>query len=623
MANEQHHVCAYPWQQLLIDLTGEVVPCCFWTGYGNTGKPLGNTNNNTIDEIWNGPGYRRLRLQIVNNNTEGFPCHECLAYKWGQGQYPHFTWPTAFAPESGLCYLTRIPESFLKAAKAEEGAFELLEDGKPLGLGDCLHADIRRHGGGRFSVWGEQLYLSTSDNSDPRHNGRVYTLRRGNARHDLPATVTDAASGRNIKRAHQEYTEHKVELTAKPSMVTFISTADCNIDCGFCSQNKVRKLNVRHRPETEADVLAHVPYLIQFLWHGGEPFLIKGFRTFYENYQTSDNPNLTFGFTSNGVMITEPVLAQLQKFPRLNASVSMDSFLRASYERIRAGARYDTVLQNVLRLMKAYDAPTRIFAVGSVVMKSNFRELADNVRFALEHDIGTNFGPLLIYPAHERLDVFHDIGAETTGWDEALAEALELARDAVGRHHRAVERVNPLGQLEALVDILRRARERYRETVELKVNVEDPYNAIPQMPYPYVTFLDNGKAERAMSYLPLTRPGKFAVRLPAQEYFAPGMWCYSVLPDVHDETELVAYSEFQRQGPKVRPPATVRIVLPPYEKRSKVRNIVLAKKPGALPLIVLDPEKDLATPINVARPVPSGLLRRALRQFARLTGLRK
>src|SRR5438045_869955 len=82
MANEQPNICAYPWQQMIIDLTGEVVPCCFWSGYGNSGKPLGNTNVNTLDEIWNGPEYRRLRLQIVNNNTEGFPCHECLAYKW-------------------------------------------------------------------------------------------------------------------------------------------------------------------------------------------------------------------------------------------------------------------------------------------------------------------------------------------------------------------------------------------------------------------------------------------------------------------------------------------------------------------------------------------------------------
>src|SRR5262249_47295331 len=139
-------------------------------------------------------------------------------------------------------------------------------------------------------------------------NGRTYILRRGNLCCQLPSTVEDSQSGRNINLAYQEYCEQKVALTAKPSMITFISTADCNIDCGFCSQNTVRQLNVRHRPGTQQDVLAHVPSLIQFTWHGGEPFLIKGFRDFYENYQVSDNPNLAFGFTSNGVMLIEPVL---------------------------------------------------------------------------------------------------------------------------------------------------------------------------------------------------------------------------------------------------------------------------------------------------------------------------
>src|SRR5262249_33644384 len=163
-----------------------------------------------------------------------------------------------------------------------QGAYELLEDGKPLGPGDCLHDDIRKHGAGRFSFWGEQLYMSTPDGSDPRQNGRTYTIRRGNVCHDLCSPIEDSESRRNVKLAYPESLEGKSELTAKPSMITFISTADCNIDCGFCSQNKVRKPNVRHRPETEPDVLAHVPYLIQFQWQGGEPFLIKGFREFLE-----------------------------------------------------------------------------------------------------------------------------------------------------------------------------------------------------------------------------------------------------------------------------------------------------------------------------------------------------
>jgi len=36
---------------------------------------------------------------------------------------------------------------------------------------------VRQLGGGRYSVWGNFLYFSSSDNSDPRTNGRVYRLR--------------------------------------------------------------------------------------------------------------------------------------------------------------------------------------------------------------------------------------------------------------------------------------------------------------------------------------------------------------------------------------------------------------------------------------------------------------
>ena len=43
----------------------------------------------------------------------------------------------------------------------------------------CLHADIRSLGGGRFSHWGNNLFFSASDNTDPRTNGRTYTYQIG------------------------------------------------------------------------------------------------------------------------------------------------------------------------------------------------------------------------------------------------------------------------------------------------------------------------------------------------------------------------------------------------------------------------------------------------------------
>jgi len=79
-------------------------------------------------------------------------------------------------PERGLCFVAPMPAGLLSDV---EGAsrVELLEDGRPLGPGHCPHDDVRAHGGGRYSHWGEWMYFSSSDGSDPRDNGRVYTFR--------------------------------------------------------------------------------------------------------------------------------------------------------------------------------------------------------------------------------------------------------------------------------------------------------------------------------------------------------------------------------------------------------------------------------------------------------------
>jgi len=54
----------------------------------------------------------------------------------------------------------------------------LREDGRLLGPAHALHDDIRKVGKGRFSHWNNSrwVYFSTSDNSDPRVNGRSYTV---------------------------------------------------------------------------------------------------------------------------------------------------------------------------------------------------------------------------------------------------------------------------------------------------------------------------------------------------------------------------------------------------------------------------------------------------------------
>jgi 2-polyprenyl-6-hydroxyphenyl methylase/3-demethylubiquinone-9 3-methyltransferase len=52
----------------------------------------------------------------------------------------------------------------------------VFEDDRQLAFPHSLHNDIKRRGCGRFSHWGDRIYFSTSDGSDPNRNGRLYRL---------------------------------------------------------------------------------------------------------------------------------------------------------------------------------------------------------------------------------------------------------------------------------------------------------------------------------------------------------------------------------------------------------------------------------------------------------------
>lgn len=91
-----------------------------------------------------------------------------------------------FESETGHCYRADLPGRLLDDETALS-ELVLFEDGEALEGAHSAHDEIRRVGQGRFSHWGSRLYFSTSDNSDPRSNGRRYTVRevrQRNARQD-------------------------------------------------------------------------------------------------------------------------------------------------------------------------------------------------------------------------------------------------------------------------------------------------------------------------------------------------------------------------------------------------------------------------------------------------------
>jgi len=71
-ANGGKVLCDYPWTRFEVNHpTGDVNPCCMsWA-------KLGNVNENTISEIWNGPGYQEFRRKMLRGDIREYCPTNC------------------------------------------------------------------------------------------------------------------------------------------------------------------------------------------------------------------------------------------------------------------------------------------------------------------------------------------------------------------------------------------------------------------------------------------------------------------------------------------------------------------------------------------------------------------
>lgn len=86
---------------------------------------------------------------------------------------------SAISAAGDLCYVAVLPDDAPPGDDvhdSDQSTLRLFEDGSEIGPAHALHADITRNGSGAFSHWGRQLYFSSSDRTDPRANGRRYTI---------------------------------------------------------------------------------------------------------------------------------------------------------------------------------------------------------------------------------------------------------------------------------------------------------------------------------------------------------------------------------------------------------------------------------------------------------------
>jgi len=87
----------------------------------------------------------------------------------------HDVAPEGLEPLSGEAFVVSTPTAW-PSDRESFSTLMVLEDDRPLPAPHARHADVERLGGGRYSHWSGEVRFSTSDGSDPRRNGRRYSL---------------------------------------------------------------------------------------------------------------------------------------------------------------------------------------------------------------------------------------------------------------------------------------------------------------------------------------------------------------------------------------------------------------------------------------------------------------
>lgn len=79
-------------------------------------------------------------------------------------------------PSKGHCYMVQVPD-YLTSDKDGVSKLMIFENSIPLKHPHAIHSEIEELGAGRYSHWESWILFSTTDNTDPNSNGRVYSVR--------------------------------------------------------------------------------------------------------------------------------------------------------------------------------------------------------------------------------------------------------------------------------------------------------------------------------------------------------------------------------------------------------------------------------------------------------------
>lgn len=186
-----------------------------------------------------------------------------------------------------------------------------------------------------------------------------------------------------------EAAEGKIVLGSRPRTLMAILTTKCNLKCIMCTRVKLKPQSLPL--EAVERFYSLFAYLERVDWQGGEVFLVDYFKDLF--LKTASFPHILQNINTNALLIDKE-WAEIFAHSNVSLLCSIDSVVKATYETIRYGGRFENLLNSLDLINEAdknYNGKVNLDLV-AVVMKRNYRELSLFPEFCKKY----NFRSLLL-----------------------------------------------------------------------------------------------------------------------------------------------------------------------------------------------------------------------------------
>ena len=201
----------------------------------------------------------------------------------------------------------------------------------------------------------------------------------------IPRPAKWQAERENMLLMMQDLFQKRLIWESRPSHIELATNNICNLRCLMCSPESRPTKKSLSEPETESICDQIFPMASLLTPSAGSEPLLGDFELIAK---LCDKYEVELNVITNGTLLT-PERYELMRRRLGRLQISFDACDRETYEKIRAGAKFNKVVENIRQVAKLTAADNIELMASSVVMRLNYKKMAEYVEFVAGLGVNT------------------------------------------------------------------------------------------------------------------------------------------------------------------------------------------------------------------------------------------